>query len=252
MTHPMHLVSTVLISSFLAAPTAGAYFTMTQTTAQSCGGTQSDLDGAVDVPLAMSLSSSSGTCEDGTPTSAIADATADVAAAQVAVFGEGLGPQEQNGAFAQATFTERLTVDGVPVDVDSIQIEVTLTFEGAPPAAAFYNSASFDGSVNAQVAPGQVRLQGCSGDLCPANVDPVRNDILTEIVTLNRNGLGEFGFIDIFMDARFAIAETSAAITVHVSVALVDVPGATLVSESGVFGHAPDADSDGVPDSTDN
>ena len=107
---------------------------------------------------------------------------------------------------------------------------------------------------NPQGLAGQVRLQGCSGDLCLGGLLPVRTDTLDQTIALPRNGLGTFGNIDVFMDARFNIASTQSAIDGFVSVEVLGVPEAMIVSESGVFGTGGDVDTDndGVPDSADN
>jgi hypothetical protein len=231
---------------------AAAFSTMASAQAQSCGGTFNQSDGAVGQSSAGAATSSSGQCGDGSSSSATASATASIPAARITVDGNGTGFQEFNGAFAQASFSERLTVENVPAALASVDVRVTIAFVGIPPAPAFYNSASMDGYVNPQGIPGQVRLHGCSGDLCVGSPGPVRTETLQQTVTLPRNGLGTFGFIDVFLDARFAIAQTDSFISGTVSVELPDVPGAILVSESGVFASEPDSDGDEVPDQSDN
>ena len=244
---------TLLLAALLApAPLASAYFTMTQTQAQSCGGTNDDSDGAVDQASAASMSTSSGMCDDGSSSSAVADASADIAAGTVTVAGEGVGFSDFNGSFAQGSFGDRLFVDGVPTGIDTVTIRVTIDLNGIGPTPAFFNSASFDATVNAQVAPGQVELRACNGDLCFGGVQPLRDETLVEDVVLNRNGLGEFGFIDVFMDARFAIADASTFINGQVSVEVLSPAEASIISESGVFGQVVDSDDDGVSDTLDN
>jgi len=234
------------------ASTAQAFFTMTEATAQSCAGFDSMSDGAVGVAAASSQAQSSGMCQDGRISAATSSASADIASATISVAGDGSGDQDINGAFGQASFSERLTIENVPAGIDDIDLAIEISFLGTPPAAAFYNSASFTGTVNAQVVPGDVRLEGCSGDLCIVPL-PVRDETLQQTITLSRNGLGEFGFIDVFLDARFSIASASSSIQGSVSVGVVGVPEATIVSESGVFATSmSDSDADGIPDASDN
>lgn len=231
---------------------SNAYSTMTSAQAQSCAGIQNMSDGAVGQASATSNALSAGDCQDGRSSSASADASADIASATISVGGSGSGDQDINGSSAQASFSERLTIANVPPGVDDIDLAIEISFLGTPPSAAFYNSASFSGSVNAQVAPGDVRLEGCSGDLCVVPL-PVRDATVLETITLSRNALGEFGFIDVFMDARFNIASTTSSIQGAVSVGVVGVPEAIIVSESGVFGSGGnDSDGDGIVDAADN
>ena len=241
----------LLVAAF-AAP-AYAFSTMVMAQAQSCDGIASMTDGAVGQPEAAATAQSAGQCMDGSSSSAAASATASIAAGSIAVAGDGSGFQEFTGAATQASFSERLTIENVPAALPSIDLRVVIEFVGTPPAPAFYNSASMDGYANPQVFPGDVRLRGCSGDLCPGNVGPVRSETLDQTITLNRNGLGEVGYIEVYRDARSATASTATSIAGSITVEVVGVPDAVIVSESGVFGTGnQDSDGDGVPDASDN
>ena len=243
-------VATVL--AWYAQP-AHAFSTMATAQAQSCSGTVNMADGAVGQDSAGADAQSSGACGDGSSSSAVASASSIIALGQIVVDGDGTGLQEFNGVYAQASFGERLTVEDVPVRIDAVDLRVVIAFTGIPPATAFESSASMLGTVNPQSLPGEIRLAGCSGDLCSGGDPEVRTETLEQVITLNRNGAGAFGNIDIFVDARFEIASTTTSITGTVSVELLGVPEGRLMSESGMFGTgAPDTDSDGVDDASDN
>ena len=246
----MCCVATVL--AWCAQP-AHAFSTMVSASAQSCSGFVNMSDGAVGQDSAAASAESSGICNDDSASSAEASASSVIALGRIAVDGVGTGFQEFNGAFAQASFGERLTVEDVPAGIDAVDLRIVIAFTGVPPAPAFYNSASMLGTVNPQGLPGEIRLAGCSGDLCFGGDPEVRTETLDTVITLNRNGIGTFGNIDIFMDARFAIASTSSSISGTLSVELLGAPEGRLMSESGVFGTGgADGDGDGVDDASDN
>ncbi|MFK7885934.1 MAG: hypothetical protein AB8G16_03635 [Gammaproteobacteria bacterium] len=246
------LVSLSLLAAVVAAPHTSAFYTAAEAFSSGCGVTDTQNNSGIDEVLNSATTAASGVCEDGNVATAAAATTADVALASISLDAQGTGFYELNVAFTNVQLFERLTLVGVPDGVDEVDLHITIEFEATAPGAAFYNTASMDGWVNAQFVSGEVRLSGCSGDQCTADTLPVRTETLTTIITVPRLG-GGFGNIDVGLVARANISSTQMTVRGSMSVTAPDLPGGALVSQSGVFGSgAADADGDDIDDTSDN
>lgn len=239
-------------SLLLTASPGSAHDADASASVTACGGAV-DSDGGNDFKFAVASAAFAGVCGP-TPeddAEAVAQGLADIANAMTFASGFAEGVPGANRATGRGAFNDFLFIDA-PAGIDSVEIFTSIDFVADYTGAFDFSQELLFGRISIS-SVGQIEIRRCTPIICPDS--PIQSDSISQTFTVERSSFtGDFPQIDVSLNTTIDVVNGGGFFSGALVVAVADGSGATIVSDSGVFGTGSgfDDDTDGIPNALDN